>query len=422
MRHKASDAGSDRWIRQVYSSGTELSFNENTSRSPISIAVLAKDEERCIARCLDSVADRGFDVLVVDTGSADKTLDIVAEYTDRGVRLLHHPWPDSFAEVRNFAIESVASGWIVFLDADEWLTERAADELSACLESLSELADLSSLVFAPRIFEVDSGVFDDSIPRIFLADGPIRFCGAVHEYPAVAGIPGASVGLVGLDLEFRHDGYERTVVQAKGKLERNLALLDAARMADPGNPRWYFYTIRDGLPVLDRDQLVCLVSALEELLDSGVETGDLLGPRHYYGLALSFACQGLVVHGDWPTVHRYCDRLDALGERENPDAHYFRSMSELLHGVVTEDDLLRTVRLRGDEELIATGSAVDPSGRHLDAVIATLVAIFRGEAEAERYRELCVPWNDMFFEASRLRAGLLRVPAPGTADTVITAG
>ncbi|MCE7001760.1 glycosyltransferase [Kibdelosporangium philippinense] len=395
---------SSRWVRRVYYEGVIPKHTGSQPENTISIAILAKDEERCIARCLDSVVGRGFDVLVVDTGSTDNTVDIVTGYAD--VRLLHLPWPGSFSAARNFAIDSVAPGWIVFIDADEWLTERTADELPACLESLGDPS--TNLVYAPRILEVDTGVFDDSIPRIFRTDSQIRFRGPVHEYPVITGNPDTAVGLVGLDLEFGHDGYRSDVVRAKDKPGRNLELLDQARQNDPENPRWYCFTIRDALLMLDRDQIVALCSALEQLLDSVVPTGDVLGPRHYYGLGLSFACQGLVMHGDWQTVHRYCDRLDALGARENPDAHYFRTMSEMLHGVVTERDLLRTVKLRRDEELVATGSAIDPSGRHLDALIAALVAIFRGEEEAATYRTMCAPWNDVFFQASVLRVQAIR--------------
>lgn len=395
---------SSRWIRRIYSSGTTLTPTGRRANHPITIAILARDEERCIARCLDSVVGHGFDVLVVDTGSADSTPDIVAGYRDRGVGLLRFPWPDSFAEVRNFAIDSVGAGWVVFVDADEWLTERAAADLADCLESLSDLEELGRLVFAPKIFEVDRGVHHDSIPRIFQAGGRIRFRGPVHEYPVVAGEPDTAVDLVGVDLEFRHDGYRPAVIEAKGKTARNLALLEVAHARDPGNPRWLYYLIRDGLPVLGRDRVVELCARLEELAGAKAETGGPFGPLRYYGLALSFACQALIMNGDWVTVHRFCDRLDGLRDGTDPDAHYFRSMSDVLHGTATERDLLRTIRLRGDEELVANGSAVDPAGRHLDALIAVLVELFRGTAEAGRYRDLCVPWTDVFFERSVLRS------------------
>lgn len=367
----------------------------------ITIVVLAKDEERCIARCLDSVVDRGFDVLVIDTGSEDATGRIVAAYEDRGVRLRRIRWPDSFAEARNVALDTVDEGWIVFLDADEWLTERAAGELASRLASVSSLEGLSGLVFAPKIIEEDSGKSDDAIPRIFRAESSIRFRGPVHEYPVVAGNPDTRVGLVGLDLEFRHDGYQPAVAQAKRKLDRNVGLLNTALASEPDNPRWLYFIVRDGFVTLGREQIVEVCTRLRELAFTGVHTADLLSARDYQALTLPVACQALIALGDLRTAHQYCDELDEI-EADNPDAHYLRSMAELATGTVTAQDLLRTVRLRKNDVLVAR-SILDPAGGHLDALIVALLQRFRGKADAERYLDMCNPWTDMFFERSNLR-------------------
>src|SRR5438132_11045659 len=94
----------------------------------VGIAILTKDEERCIARCLDSVTGQGFaDILVVDTGSTDRTVDIVAGHD--GVRLVQVPWAGSFAAVRNHAISTIEAEWVVFVDADEWLPPNCAASL-----------------------------------------------------------------------------------------------------------------------------------------------------------------------------------------------------------------------------------------------------------------------------------------------------
>ena len=367
----------------------------------MSIVVLARDEERCVARCLDSVVGRGFAVVVVDTGSVDATAAIVGEYERHGVRLVHLPWPDSFAEVRNAAIEAVGTGWIVFLDADEWFDDDSADALGECLTSLGHVEDLDRVVFAPIIQHVDRDDVVEDVPRIFLADSGIRYLGAVHEYPVRS--DGGPVGLVGLDLLVRHDGYTPAVESAKAKRNRNLRLLRAAWRDDPDNPRWPYFSLRDGLPVLDRAELLTLCAALGDLAEREPETGDRVGARHYYRRALCHACHGLAAMGDWSTVRSLCAELDRVDHGDSPDAHYFRLVAELLVGVPTGRDLLLTSRIRRAGDLAAT-SAVDPEGRHLDALIAALLDRLKGPAEADRYRELCTPWTDLFFDRSALRA------------------
>ncbi|GLY51753.1 glycosyltransferase [Lentzea sp. NBRC 102530] len=385
------------WVRQVLPPLTGLSHTGRRVSGRTSVVVLAKDEERCVARCLDSVLAGGFDeVLVVDTGSVDGTPDVVQAYADLGVRLVRVPWPGSFAQVRNLAVEAVGTGWVVFLDADEWMTERTARELRDCLDSVADLEGLPGLVFAPRVFDVDREVFEDTIPRVLRAEGHVRFRGAVHEYPVVRGDRDEPVGVVGLDLVFHHDGYRRDVVEAKGKRQRNLALLRAARAADPANPRWLYFLVRDGLPVLSRDEVAGLCDALRALVGRDTGTGDLLDATDYLRLALVFSCQGFAAARDWGAVLLFCDGLGPV------DALYFRSMAEVAGGVVTREDLVHAVRTRQDSALVSD-SAVDPSGRHVDALICALLGRVRSEEEAERYRELCDPWDDVFFERSVLR-------------------
>jgi hypothetical protein len=357
------------------------------------IVILTRDEERCVGRCLDSVTGRDLgDILVIDTGSVDKTLSIVEGYRDRGVRLIQTQWANSFAAARNAAIAAVRTGWLVFLDADEWFTEQAVTQLGPTLAGL-ESRDLSRTVFAPSIVHVDRAEASNDVPRILKADSGIRFVGAVHEYP-VAG--GESVEVVGLDLPWHHDGYERSVTVEKNKRKRNLRLLETARINDPDNPRWLYYTIRDGLPVLEHERILELCAALKNVASDPPETGDRRSAGEYYQIALGAASQRLVTLGDWRTVHQYCDDLPTV------DAHYFRTMFELLSGSLTSRDLMRTIALRGDEQLMLA-SAIDLTGRHVDALIVALLERFRDKAEAEQYLDLCHPWSDVFFDRSRLR-------------------
>ncbi|MGF7239447.1 MAG: glycosyltransferase [Frankia sp.] len=395
----------NRWVRRLFPPLASLDFGGTPVAGPVSVVVPARDEERCIARCLNSVVGRGFDnIIVIDTGSVDSTVSIVEGYRQRGVQLIRMPWPDSFAEVRNFAIDTIESGWIVFLDADEWLADRSADHLTHCLASLSTIQNPERLAFAPIIHNPDSGLGSEDLPRIFRADGGIRYQGPVHEYPMLRGTADEPPDLVGLDIWFHHDGYIPAVAVAKNKMARNLGLLRAALDGDPGNPRWLYYIVRDGLPTLNRTQLIDACTILRDFAERNAPTGDRRGAVEYYRLTLSEACQGLGVLGDWDTVYRYCDELDRIEQRDGVDAHYYRCVGEILGGVPSERDLLRTIRLRRDGEAVSA-SAINSSGRHLDALITDLLARFRGARAAEDYRALCEPWTDVFFKGSVLRQG-----------------
>ncbi|MEV4314864.1 glycosyltransferase family 2 protein [Actinocrispum sp. NPDC049592] len=367
----------------------------------MSVLILAKDEQRCIARCLDSVVGHGFGVIVADTGSTDGTLGIVAGYRDHGVRVVPTPWSGSFADARNAALESVVDGWVLCLDADEWLAEGAAADLVSCLVSLRD-KDCSQVVLAPVIRDVDHGSYRDDIPRILRVDGPVRYRGQVHEYLVVRGAVDTPPERVAVDVEIRHDGYNPAVFAAKRKRDRNMSLVAQARASDPDNPRWLYFALRDGFPSLSADQVADLCETMRGLTGIEPRTGDRQSAAEYYRYALSLACQGMAGRGNWSLVERFCAELERLRPGGDPDARYFRLVFELLHGVPTTRDLLGTIRLRKDDTLVST-SGLDPAGGHLDALIAALLERLRGSAVAEQYRAMSVPWTDGFFKESRPR-------------------
>jgi glycosyltransferase involved in cell wall biosynthesis len=100
------------------------------ARIPVSVIVLTHNEEENIASCLDSLS--GFDeIVVVDSGSTDRTLDVLREQFP-GVRVLHNRFSD-FGEQRNWALDNsgVRNEWILFMDADERSTGPFADAIAA---------------------------------------------------------------------------------------------------------------------------------------------------------------------------------------------------------------------------------------------------------------------------------------------------
>lgn len=83
----------------------------------LSLAVIALNEEANIARCLDSATGLASEIVVVDSGSEDRTREIAREF---GARVIHNPWPGHVAQ-KNVALEHCTQPWVLSLDADEAL-------------------------------------------------------------------------------------------------------------------------------------------------------------------------------------------------------------------------------------------------------------------------------------------------------------
>lgn len=98
----------------------------------ISVPMIVKNEEQFIERALDSLSGFVNEIVVVDTGSTDKTLDIVKKYTDK---IYTFKWNDNFADARNFALSKCTGDWILRVDGDEEFPEEAKIPLWAAIQN-----------------------------------------------------------------------------------------------------------------------------------------------------------------------------------------------------------------------------------------------------------------------------------------------
>ncbi|MGO9882155.1 MAG: glycosyltransferase family 2 protein, partial [Solirubrobacteraceae bacterium] len=93
----------------------------------LSGALIVRDESRVLSDCLASIREIVDEIVVVDTGSVDDSVEIARRY---GARVIHHPWRDDFAQARNAALDAARGEWILYIDADERLSggDRASVE------------------------------------------------------------------------------------------------------------------------------------------------------------------------------------------------------------------------------------------------------------------------------------------------------
>ena len=88
------------------------------SKVPISVCIIAKNEEKNIEECLRRLLPYGFEIIVTDTGSTDRTKEIAQKYA---TKVLDFEWIDDFAAARNFCAENASNNWILALDCDEYV-------------------------------------------------------------------------------------------------------------------------------------------------------------------------------------------------------------------------------------------------------------------------------------------------------------
>jgi glycosyltransferase involved in cell wall biosynthesis len=191
--------------------------------SRLSAALIVRDESKFIEGCLDSLVGRVDEIIVVDTGSSDDTLDRALRFP---IRLHHFPWSGDFSAARNFALERASGDWILYIDADERFRVHDLTVLRSALADTGKVA--WSLRFFPR---VDWTPYAEL--RLFRNDPRIRFQGIIHErvHEAVESIVRAEDRETGhCSLEIHHLGYEDDQTR---KNPRNIPLLRRRLKREP---------------------------------------------------------------------------------------------------------------------------------------------------------------------------------------------
>lgn len=186
--------------------------------SKISLCMIIKNEEKYLSECLESVKNAVDEIIVVDTGSTDNSIDIAKNY---GARIFQFEWINDFSAARNYSIEQATSDWILYLDADERLDSSSITELKRLTSTKQKV------VYNCVVRNIDSTYGHDNsnrYPRLFPNNVGIKFEGKVHEQ--------ISNSLIENEIEIKnssiliiHIGYNISTEEKRKKAERNLALL-----------------------------------------------------------------------------------------------------------------------------------------------------------------------------------------------------
>ncbi len=150
----------------------------------LTVTVITRNEERNLPRALASVAGLADEVVVVDSGSRDRTLEIARQH---GARVFERAWTD-YSEQKNFAAAQAAHDWILSLDADEELSPPLREEIIRWKQSTPEAETYEMPRKAQYLgrWIAHSGWYPDPKRRLYRRDRA-RFVGALHESLAVDG-------------------------------------------------------------------------------------------------------------------------------------------------------------------------------------------------------------------------------------------
>lgn len=261
----------------------------------LSLAMIVKDEENCINRCLDSVKDLVHEIVIVDTGSADRTIEICRSYN---AQVFSYPWNNNFADARNFGLDKITGEWILWMDADEEVVQE--DRYLLNNNSLFEDYDAFSV---PLINFFGDQVDLDQVaqiaqPRIFRNHKGFRFENKIHEWLNLStSYDQDRVGFI--DLKIYHYGYMNARIEDKQKYKRNVNLLLKELEEDKDHAWTYYYLATEYYRRRDfKESFEQVNQSISLFLKQGV----IPPPSMLYSLKYSILIETGSWEGAWPGI------------------------------------------------------------------------------------------------------------------------
>ncbi len=187
---------------------------------PISVCIIAKNEEQHIEECLKCLKPYHYEIVLVDTGSTDKTLEIASQYTEH---IYHYDWTNDFSAARNFAISQASHDWILSIDCDEFIEQIEEDALQKHMTRFLESA--GRILIRNQLTENGQVSYEQVRVTRFFNRHYFHFEGIIHEQ--VEKIQTSSPKQVfSAPITVLHIGYDGSEEEMRSKSLRNIKLLE----------------------------------------------------------------------------------------------------------------------------------------------------------------------------------------------------
>ncbi len=320
--------------------------------STISLCMIVRNEEKNIERCLKSAAKLVDEIVVVDTGSEDRTKAICKKYK---AKVFDFSWEDDFAAARNIAVEKASCDWVMWLDADEELQIKDKRAFKKLLQK--EEKDLMPVIMIHYYGEHPadkSRAYKNSACRLFRNKSGICFSGKIHERLAGDDITERISEKEQDYIKILHYGYMDDEIEHKSG--RNMKMLLKEREEQPENAWIQYHLAVEYYHTKAYAEAYGLVNlAILQFLKEG-----LLPPAIVYKLKYDI----LLAAEDYETVSKSIEKAIELYP-DYVDLYYYKGMAQFalreyeqakntfLHCLILGEDDLRYLIVVGAGSFLA---------------------------------------------------------------------
>lgn len=248
-----------------------------------SVCAIVKNEEKNIQRFLESLQSMNCEIIILDTGSTDKTLEIASKYP---CKIYHFDWINDFSAARNYASSLASNDWVLFIDCDEFVTEVNPSLISAMTK---ENPDSLGMLERVNLVNPDTekGSYTDRIPRLFNRN-LYEYMGKIHEQ--VVSKNGSTLKGFYMPLKVVHTGYLGTPEEIASKHNRNMSMLTNRLKENPGD---CYYNYQMGQEHYNQNMYLEAIPYFKIALSQ-----DLTSKNEYHRVLIMSYCDCLLLSGN----------------------------------------------------------------------------------------------------------------------------
>lgn len=260
--------------------------------------MIVKNEEKYLDNCLKSmmplIENNMAELIIVDTGSEDNTIEICKKYTSN---IYYKKWNDNFAEMRNYSISKAKGEYIFIQDADQELTKEGVKELINLLKNDSHKKFNTLYINLRNYLNEELTKYSDmKFPLIFKNDGEFKYVGAVHNQPQF------KEPILYTNIIVNHFGYIMDNNKKILKFNRTASILKKELEKDPNNVYYMFQLARSYNSIGEHINALAEVKKYISKLDGLEITEDYL---NYYRTA----AQTYYVNNENNLTIEICDKV-----------------------------------------------------------------------------------------------------------------
>ncbi len=355
----------------------------------LSMAMMVKNEEEFLEEALNSVKGFVDELVVVDTGSTDRTVEIAKAH---GAKVFHYAWKDDFSDARNETIRCSTGQWVLILDADERLVIDPAriDSFRRSLRKFTHEGPYVGVSIDVVNIKLDGSVMN-SLPslRFFPRCEEIRYQNRVHNQLLLAD-PSHEMLLKMCDfVTINHLGYDPVVYEQRKKSDRSLPLIQKMLEDEPDNMVYKFY---EGREYVIKKQPKLAVQSLEAAV-----LGILEGKHGYFAETLKTLLTAYEQSNAKPDRIILFTQMGIEKDPNQPDFYLFKGCAERTSGLDAEAvESLRAALDKWKNFKLTEVSQSNP----IIAQRTWLAHLTLGEAlwDLERYQEAYLAYLDVLNE------------------------